>query len=189
MANRIAILGWGSLLWDARPEFDEYHDYWEMAGPELKIEFSRVSKMRGNALTLVVDPSNGSKCRVAFALSKRCDPEDTICDLWSRESTTRSNIGFYFAEGPRSQSKDSQTLATVTAWAVANTIEVVVWTDLPSNFQKICCQPFSVGAALAHLRSLDAKSKSLAVEYVSRAPSFVQTALRTALKVEPWFKQ
>ena len=116
MANRIAILGWGSLLWDARPEFDEYHDYWEMAGPELKIEFSRVSKMRGNALTLVVDPSNGSKCRVAFALSKRCDPEDAICDLWSRESTTRSNIGFYFAEGPRSQSKDSQTLATVTAF-------------------------------------------------------------------------
>jgi hypothetical protein len=40
---KIAILGWGSLLWDKRPEFDEQHDEWQFDGPKLKIEFSRVS--------------------------------------------------------------------------------------------------------------------------------------------------
>ena len=189
MPNRIAILGWGSLLWDERPEFDEHHGSWESAGPELKIEFSRVSQTRGGALTLVVDPSNGTNCRVAFARSKRRDPEDTICDLRSREGTTRSNIGFYFADGSRSQCKDSRTLAAVTAWVAASANDVVVWTDLRSNFQSLCGQPFSIEAALAHLRSLEARAKSGAAEYVWRAPGFVKTALRTALEAEPWFKQ
>jgi hypothetical protein len=189
MPNRIAILGWGSLLWDKRPEFDEHHDSWEVNGPELKIEFSRVSQTRCGALTLVIDASNGTDCRVAYARSKRRDPEDVICDLRSREGTTRSNIGYYFADKTRSQSKDSQTLAAVKAWATANAIEVVVWTDLLSNFQKLCGQPFSVAAALAHLRSLDPAAKSGAAEYVWRAPTFVNTPLRTALEAEPWFKQ
>ena len=33
---RIAILGWGSLIWDKRPEFDEKHAPWEDDGPALK---------------------------------------------------------------------------------------------------------------------------------------------------------
>jgi hypothetical protein len=189
MSSRIAILGWGSLLWDERPEFDEHHGPWEPTGPELQLEFSRVSQTRCGALTLVVDPSNGTKCRVAFARSKRRDPEDTICDLRSREGTTRFNIGFYFADGSRIQSKDAPTLAAVTTWAAANATDVVVWTDLPSNFQKLCGQPFSVDAAVAHLHSLEGKAKSGAAEYVWRAPSFVKTVLRTALEAEPWFKQ
>jgi len=40
----IAILGWGSLLWDQCTEFDSQHDSWNYDGPELKIEFSRISK-------------------------------------------------------------------------------------------------------------------------------------------------
>lgn len=38
---KIALLGWGSLLWDKRPEFDEYHEPWQFDGPELPLEFSR----------------------------------------------------------------------------------------------------------------------------------------------------
>ena len=36
----IAILGWGSLLWDERLEFDDHHAPWELDGPNLEIEFS-----------------------------------------------------------------------------------------------------------------------------------------------------
>lgn len=101
----IAILGWGSLLWDVRPEFDDQHLPWEFDGPDLKIEFSRVSQTRGGALTLVIDPINGAMCRVAHARSKRKDPEDSICDLRSREGTTRANVGFWFIDGSRQQAK------------------------------------------------------------------------------------
>ena len=185
----VAILGWGSLLWDVKPEFDDQHAKWEFDGPDLKIEFSRVSQSRGGALTLVIDPTNGASCAVAHARSKRKDPEDAICDLRSREGTTRANIGFYFADGSRQQSRDAATLDAIQAWAKKKAIDVVVWTDLTSNFEKVCGRSFTVDHALSHVSTLDAKAKSGAVEYVWRAPSLVATPLRTALQSMPWFKQ
>jgi hypothetical protein len=183
----IAILGWGSLLWDKRPTFDDYHGAWEPAGPELRIEFSRISSTRGGALTLVIDPDHGSICRVFYALSTRGDPQDAICDLRSREGTTRKNIGYYFAEGSAVQGRDSATVDAVRSWAQANHIDVVVWTDLRSNFSKETGKPFSVAAAVAHIQSLGAEAKAAAAEYVWRAPDLVQTDLRSVLQAAPWF--
>ena len=91
---KIAILGWGSLLWDQRAEFDKQHEGWQFDGPSLKLEFSRVSETRNNALTLVLDSNNGNSCQVAYALSNRKNPDDAICDLRCREGTTLKNIGF-----------------------------------------------------------------------------------------------
>ena len=39
MPPQIAILGWGSLLWEERPEFDKRHDGWRCDGPSLKLDF------------------------------------------------------------------------------------------------------------------------------------------------------
>lgn len=184
----IAILGWGSLLWDKKPTFDGYHGAWDPAGPELRIEFSRVSRTRGGALTLVIDPDHGSVCQVSYALSTRRDPEDAICDLRCREGTTRTNIGYYFTDGSAVQARDETTLHSVKAWAEANRIDVTVWTDLRSNFEKEADKPFSIATALAHIQGLSPEAKASAAEYVWRAPNFVQTALRTELQAAPWFQ-
>jgi hypothetical protein len=184
----IAILGWGSLLWDEKPDFDNHRSQWDFDGPELKIEFSRVSRTRGGALTLVIDSVHGSSCSVAHARSKRRDPNDAICDLRSREGTTRANIGIYFADGTLNQTKDQDALAAISKWAKNKAIDVVVWTDLPSNFQKVCGSTFCIAGAVAHIQALDESVKSGAAEYVWRAPGFVNTPLRAALQTEPWFK-
>lgn len=189
MPLQIAILGWGSLLWDARPDFDEQHAPWKLNGPALKVEFSRVSKYRKGALTLVIDPINGSTCCVAYAKSKRQAPDDAICDLRSREGTTLSNIGFHFADGSRHQSRDEATHATIRTWAEIHAIDVVVWTDLRPNFETVLGSPFSVRRALEHVYSLDAAAKAAAAEYVWCAPQLVDTPLRSALQSEPWFKK
>ncbi len=65
---RIAILGWGSLLWDKRPDFDEQHDDWQFDGPVLPLEFCRVSSSRGGVLTLVIDPVHGTSCPAAYPM-------------------------------------------------------------------------------------------------------------------------
>lgn len=190
MANpSIAILGWGSLLWDKRPEFDDHHGAWNQDGPNLRIEFSRVSTIRGGALTLVIDPANGAGCQVAYARSTRRDPEDAICDLRSREGTNRANIGFFFLDGSRSQARDQASLDAIKGWATVRRFDVVVWTDLESNFAKRCGRAFSIENAVAHLQSQDAAAKARAAEYVWRAPALVVTPLRTALQAEPWFGQ
>lgn len=184
----IAILGWGSLLWDKKPEFDKHHELWGFDGPELMIEFSRISQSRNGALTLVIDPTNGASCRVAHTKSNRTDPVDAICDLQSREGTTRANMGIHFADGSLSQSKNPTALATIKTWAKGKAIDVVIWTDLESNFNKVYGQPFSVENAVAHLSTLDGEAKCNAAKYVWQAPAFVITLLRSALETKPWFK-
>lgn len=187
MAKKIAILGWGSLLWEGGQEFDRWHEPWQYDGPLLKLEFSRVSKTRLRALTLVIDPRNGTPTTVAYCLSKRLDPEDTICDLRCREGTTLSNIGYAFAAGRRSQYRDKESYAVISAWAKQKGFDAAIWTDLVSNFHEEAKQQFSAEAAIVHLKALAPEGKAKAAEYVWRAPGFVRTPLRQALEGEPWF--
>lgn len=186
---RICILGWGSLFWENRPAFDSFHGAWQLDGPTLKLEFSRVSrKTRLGALTLVIDPANGAECRVAYADSTRKDPEDAICDLRNREDTVRNHIGFMFLDGSRVQGGDETTRASIRAWASEKKIDVVVWTDLPGDFEQKTGKPFTLDAACTHLQGLSPEGKAKAAEYVWRAPDFVVTPLRQRLQQEPWFQ-
>lgn len=183
----IALLGWGSLLWDPRPEFDEQHEAWQPDGPVLPIEFSRISETRQQALTLVLDNANGATCKVAYAPSRRRNLNDAICDLRCREGTTWRNIGFYFADGSASQAHDASILGIISEWAKNMKFDAVVWTALESNFTKIKGASFSVAKAVEHVSSLGSEGKTAAFEYVTRSPEFVVTPLKTALMREPWF--
>jgi hypothetical protein len=184
---KIAVLGWGSLIWEKHPEFDDKHDAWILDGPVLELEFSRISNTRDGALTLVIDDTNGAACTVSYALSKRTDPHDAICDLRSREGTILRNIGRYFEDG---SSPSTEVPEEFKAWVRKKKLDVVVWTNLESNFKGTsdAGEEFSVSAALSHLKSLAPKGKARAAEYIWNAPPFVQTPLRAALEQEPWFK-
>lgn len=183
---RIAILGWGSLIWDKRPEFDEHHEGWLPGGPTLPLEFSRVSeKTRKGALTLVIDPENGRECSVNYAVSTRRDPADAIADLRCREGTVMRRMGFYFADDSDKGVPDVP--PTIAPWAAQQNFDVVVWTGLPGDFKEKTGKDFSIPNAVAHLQNLTPEGKAMAATYVFRAPDFIKTPLRDALQVEPWF--
>lgn len=177
------------MLWDARPEFDTHHGAWELDGPMLPIEFCRVSETRGGALTLVIDEEFGVACTCAFAISTRKYPDDAIADLRRREGTSLAHIGHYFADGTRQQCRIANIPITLKAWARTKGIDVVVWTDLASNFEakSTIKKHFSVINAIAHLQLLSPEAKAKAAEYIWRAPAQVDTPLRRAVQTEPWF--
>lgn len=184
---RIAILGWGSLLWEPRPEFLQQIRDWRDDGPRLPLEFSRLSKSRAGALTLVIDSVFGEPCQVAFSVSRRSEPSDAICDLRNREGTVQRHIGCLFADGSQGRSREESITAVLQKWLQGQEIDCVIWTDLPSNFEEEKRVKYSVPAAIRHLQSLPSEGKARAAEYVWRAPAFVSTPLRRALQVEPWF--
>jgi hypothetical protein len=186
MPPQIAILGWGSLLWEGGADFDRWHDEWRPDGPVLKLEFSRVSSSRLNALTLVIDSEHGVPNTVAWCLSRRRDPDDAIADLRSREGTIPKNIGRIFLAQFGDDQPDDQPTRDIATWARAHALDVV-WTKLASNFESEVKRPFSVAEAVAHLKRLPAPGKAKATEYVWRAPEFISTPLRSALQKEPWF--
>jgi hypothetical protein len=189
MDKKIAILGWGSLLWEDSPLFDDQHGPWKEDGPALLIEFSRISSSRHGALTLVIDPDKGVPVRVSYCLSKRTDPQDAVCDLRCREGTTVANIGYLCPNGKQVRSRHSESLETIKQWAKESNLDFVVWTDLRGNFEKESGTPFSFEAVVSYLKSLCPLGKAKAFEYISRAPKFVKTPLRTTLQIEPWFNQ
>ena len=184
---KVAILGWGSLLWEGGAEFDRWHTPWEGDGPTLKVEFSRVSKSRLGALTLVIDQAHGTLTTVAWCLSKRANLDDAACDLRSREGTTLENIGrITQAALPVTPGADGD---LILAWAESKKLDAVVWTALRSNFKEQAKYPFSTNAAVSYLKTLSPEAKVKAAEYVWRAPDFVKTPLRSVLETEPWFSK
>jgi hypothetical protein len=186
-AVRIAILGWGSLLWEGGAEFDRWHGPWQYDGPALKLEFSRVSQRRLGALTLVIDEVHGTPTTVAWCLARRVNLEDAVGDLRSREDTTADNIGRLIVTPRAVSSTEHGAEDPKLAWARLKGLAAVVWTALQSNFQEKTQRPFSVDGAVSYLRTLEPEAKAKAVEYVRRAPEFVRTPVRSALLTEQWF--
>jgi len=175
---KIAILGWGSLLWDTRPSFLPFLSQcgpWFWDGPSLPLEFSRILKSRGGALTLVVDPENGTETIVSYCVSARTRPPDAIEDLRVREGPTRKEwIGSF-----RPPFEQSRYFPAIHTWASSHGFDDVVWTDLPPDFLG---KPFSAKAAVAYVEGLDANGATMAREYLKQAPDFVRTPVRQALQ-------
>jgi hypothetical protein len=189
MKRKIAILGWGSLLWDQEGDFARWHDEWLFDGPEIKLEFSRISESRARALTLVIDPRAEMTTRVAYCISKRTSPEDAIADLRCREGTTLKNIGYVYRETENANHSDEESFEAIRRWSEKKVLDVVIWTALASNFKEKTGKQFSIPAAVSYLQTLDPIGKVKAAEYIWRAPAFVRTPLRQALEAPPWFSE
>ena len=191
---KIAILGWGSLIWDRDTEKGREFDRWSCGkwqiakGLELPLEFSRVSVSRMNALTLVIDEKHGTKCRVSYVTSKRKTLNDAICDLRCREGTSFNNIGYWPTDS--GTSKCEATRKSIGAWAKKLSFDAVVWTALKSNFiekSKTRQKGFTVENAIQHIKNMTREEKVKAAEYIWRAPNEIRTRLRDKLETEPWF--
>ena len=90
---KIAILGWGSLLWQPKNlQFDK-ETGWSANGPFLPIEFARISK--DGRLTLVITPKETKEVKTYFAISSYETVEEAVLNLAVREGSGRKQIGSY----------------------------------------------------------------------------------------------
>ena len=183
---KIAVLAWGSLVWDPR----ELKTAAKFApnGPLLPIEFCRVSK--DGRLTLAIDETFGDVCTAYSAPSAFADRDASIENLRQREGTIASEIGFVEpASGRQSDvamERHPQAVATIAAWAEASGYDAAIWTALASNFSEHGKggEPFSVTAAIRYLEGLNAKDPAAfrrAWDYIKKAPAEVETPVRDAV--------
>jgi hypothetical protein len=189
MGHKIAFLGWGSLLWEKDDKFEQAHGEWSSDGPSFDLEFSRISQTgdRRGALTLVIDRENGTAITVAHCLSRQTDPVMAIDHLRVRERMpSLQNMGYVFLRQNWMRCHDDEYGKAVREWATANRIDVVIWSDLQSNYTRMQNAPFSVSAAKKYLQALHGAERAQAFKYIKNAPRFVVTKLRTALKNESW---
>jgi hypothetical protein len=195
---KIAVLAWGSLLWE--PSSLRIVTDWEAGGPSLPLEFSRVSSSRAGALTLVIDPQYGVATPTYFAVSDQQELEAAIENLRKREGTTQEHIGYIDFKSGRSQSSILSTAPeTIGHWLEQHYLDAAIWTDLSSNFADESkaqfsdindpTMPFTIKNAQHYLHRLKPAGAAKAREYLKNAPLNVQTALRARMQGDPWLKE
>lgn len=174
----IAILGWGSLVWDPRELPRE--GSWQTGGQRLPLEFSRVST--DCRLTLVIDLTHGEWCPTRFVMSRRTDIDDTICDVRAREGTTSRNIGFVDLGAGTGRGRSGAICSEIRNWCAREGLDGAVWTDLCPNFEDQTGNDYSVGNAVAYLEGLPKAGREAAFRYIRNAPHEVNTSLRRELE-------
>lgn len=181
---KIAVLAWGSLIWE--PRSLQTTTGFVPIGPELLIEFSRVS--RDKRLTLVIDEAIGAPCRTCVAQIAHADLNTAKNNLKEREGMDHVNgVGFVDLTtntvGKRAKERHPVAVEAIRSWASATGHDAVIWTALASNFHEPekAGKPFTVDAAMEYLDGLDKQELAAALHYIWNAPPEVQTPVRDAV--------
>lgn len=186
--SKIAVIGFGSLLWDLDDLAPKVSGEWKMYdGPILPLEFSLVSRKRHYALALVIDYGDGAPCPTCVIDSVRSKIGAAIVDLANRERMDPTNIGFVDRNTGESHSHREETRNTLWNWIEDSNYDGAVWTDGERNFEALTGRAFSLQTAQDHLRSLQGMSLEEARRYIRNAPARVETPLRRALENSPWW--
>ncbi len=184
--KRIAILGWGSLIWSPRGLSMTGH--WQ-PGPSLPIEFAR--KSADGRLTLVL---YGDHLVPTFWARSGYDNLQDACEnLRQREGNARAGdihfstgqeLGGGGGQDPSPSALDVSHL--VGAWLASMPgVDAALWTGLPPRgFVQRDPSAFTE-AVLTYLVGLTGETAARAEEYVRRAPAAVRTPIRTAMEGEP----
>ena len=184
----VAILGWGSLLWDLDDLAPKVAGPWDLrAGPRLPMEFSRISPKRLMSLVVCLDPEHGVGCATHAIRSTRGDVAEAVADLAARERAPLGRIGWADAGG-RGAGRMPEVVAAVGAWCAERGWAAAVWTDLEPNFRETTGAAFTVAEGVGYLGTLRGDGLDEARRYIRQAPATTRTPLRRALACDPWWR-
>ncbi len=176
--TRIAVLGWGSLIWDPRKL--RISGDWFDDGPFLPVEFARVSQ--DGRLTLVLFP-DAERVQVPWINAGTDNLEVAIENLRQREGTTTERIGFVDLVGDRRKCAVIPNLAgDIEEWARDKDIGAVVWTDLHPYFEEPPGTEFTEENVVRYLENLSDDAGRSAEEYVRKAPPQIKTRIRLVIE-------
>lgn len=180
--QRIAVLGWGSLI--SNPDGDASIGQRPLkiagkfcpGGPLLPLEFSRISK--DGRLTLVIDSAHGTPCETFYAICATPNLNYAIQNLAAREGTSIQQVHFAIAGGDYSDSIRRK----ISEWCIRNKLSNMIWTGLPPKFSFQNVAEFSTEAAIEYLKSLTGVMRQKAFNYIATAPATIKTPVRTMAK-------
>ena len=189
---KIAILGWGSLLWDPRDL--QLATSFTLTGPSLPIEFCRVSK--NHRLTLIIDETFGTLCQTYAATSACSELDEAIENLRLRDGmSSGADVGFVEIgsqkRSPVAAQRHPHAVETIADWTLNAGYDAAIWTALDSHFERQIKEPFSVNAAMRFLENLEQQDPAAfarALDYIRRAPAATQTPVREAAAAQ-WPEQ
>jgi hypothetical protein len=167
----IAVLGWGSLLWNQGVL--QLSSRWHADGPSLPLEFARVSS--DGRLTLVLHDLSPAQ-QTYWAQSNLATLPEARANLQARERSPNINpIHGLSRDGRVFGAVPEQMRAIIAEWlAEHNELDGAVWTGLAAQWTGDAA--FGVDAAVAYLRGLEGD--------IRKAPPQIQTPVRARIRAD-----
>ncbi len=170
---KIAVICWGSIFWDKGSL--KTTGNWKNDGPDLPLEFCRISShgKSKERLTLVLNESSKT-CVTYWDLMAATDLKTARNNLRDREGTVTDDIHTF----TRNQNPLSSIAKQIEIWLVKHPeVDAVVWTGLTSNWPELRNTKFSNEDFIQYL---DSKKNSIAriKDYFDKAPPQSQTVGR-----------
>lgn len=171
MVGNIAVIGWGSLIWN--PGVGEkklnIKGSWRCDGPKLPVQFARISGTKKDCLTLVL-LDEAAPMTTYWAIHESDDPSIARKNLGRREGRKKnpeSAVDDVLSNGI-ANTKNSE---TIQAWLKEKNLQQAIWTGLGGNFSEELKVPFSEQEALKYLQRLTASNSfDSAKTYITRTP-------------------
>lgn len=181
---KIAILGWGSLIWQPKDLKFDTNAGWKENGPVLPIEFARISN--DGRLTLVIT-SNGTEVQTLFAVSSFDKLDLAVLNLAVREGSGRKSIGSYDKSKDEIFPKNFQFEKNMKDWIETTDFDAVIWTNLPEKWILDDETKINPDYRIEYLQNLKGHQSALAEEYIRNTPKQIDTTYRKLIrKVLGW---
>jgi len=182
---KIAIIAWGSLIWQPKDLLFDTEFSWKEDGPILPIEFARISK--DGRLTLVIT-QNGTFVPTLCSLSKYETLDEAILNLAVREGSGRRSISSY----NKSKNEFSHNVffkERIVDWINEKGFDAVIWTNLGENWDiknetKKIVKTIKPDERIEYLTNLKGNASALAEEYIRKTPLQIRTKYRAKIEEE-----
>ncbi len=177
---KIAILGWGSLIWLPKDLKFDTNSGWKENGPVLPIEFARISK--DGRLTLVITP-NGTEVPTLYAVSSFDSLNLAVLNLKKREGTNEKYIGSYNKSKDEFSPIEFPYKDNIKNWIQTSDFDAVIWTNLPEklNLENMTKTEKDPDGRINYLQNLKGSESALAEEYIRNTPKQIATKYKTQI--------
>lgn len=177
---KIAILGWGSLIWQPKDLKFDANIGWKENGPILPIEFARIST--DGRLTLVITP-NGTEVPTLYSVSSFDSLDLAVLNLAVREGSGRKTIGDYDKTKDEFSPIDFPLKENIKTWITSTDFDGVIWTNLPENWEirneeKVVIKTIDPNNRIEYLKKMPKDKRALAEEYIRNTPKQINTKYR-----------
>lgn len=180
---RIGYLAWGSLLWDS-PELKVPE--WTRTKMKLPLEYSRASDGGFGRLTLVIDAKNGTENRVWIGETTHKNINSAIKAVRKREGSASLRAIAYIDLKKNTQrvtNTPEHLVERIKTYAKEHEYDVIIWTDLASNWVEIKYCAFDNENVINYFRFLPVsiQVKILAYIYQASRVGHIKTKFSTYL--------
>ncbi len=175
---KIAIIGWGYLIWD--PLGMDLEPEWHTDGPLLPVEFARFSS--GPRLLPVL--VGGAPLQpTLWTFSRKASVLSAAADLAVREGVWTHDIGYWARAEDMGHSHGIE--AVIRDWVVSKGLDGAVWRAVEPNLPDLTPGLASEQVRLDYLRELVATGCAAAAkEFFERTPAQIRTPFRQRVQQE-----